>query len=139
MVDDLERERLALERERLRTERQKIAIELGLRRRPHHNLRATKDIWDKFGTFTTFTSSVVIGLAGVFATYAYNNRQLEIQHLEKDREQIRLENQEKISSKIELTKRLEAIFPYVSAMISRREHLVSPCLSRRVSNSWRSD
>jgi hypothetical protein len=63
-----------------------------------------KDVWDKLGTLTTLISSVVIGAAGVLATYEYNTKELAIKHVEKEAEEQR-----------ELTKRLEALFKFVSS------------------------
>jgi hypothetical protein len=74
-----------------------------------------KDFWDKIGTLTTLISSVVIGAAGVAATYLYNNRELDIKHLEKEQEEGRLSAQAKANAQVELTKRLEGLYKFVSS------------------------
>ncbi len=78
-----------------------------------------KDIWDKIGTLTTLISSVVIGAAGVAVTYLYNNRELDIKHIEKQAEEARLDAQTKAGAQVELTKRLEALFKFVSSENAR--------------------
>src|SRR5215471_3091317 len=76
---------------------------------------ASKDIWDKISTLTTLISSVVIGAAGVAATYLYNNKELEVKHIERQQEEDRLERQADASVKVERTKRLEALYKFVSS------------------------
>src|SRR5947209_10326000 len=78
-----------------------------------------KDIWDKIGTLTTLISSVVIGAAGIAVTYLYNNRELDIKHIEKQAEEARLDAQTKAEAQVELTKRLEALFKFVSSENAR--------------------
>ena len=78
-----------------------------------------KDIWDKIGTLTTLISSVVIGAAGVAVTYLYNNRELDIKHIEKQAEEARLDAQTKAGAQVELTRRLEALFKFVSSENAR--------------------
>jgi hypothetical protein len=36
---------------------------------------AAKDFWDKLGSVSTFLSSVVIGIVGLWFTNSYNDRQ----------------------------------------------------------------
>jgi hypothetical protein len=60
-------------------------------------------------------SSVVIGAAGVAATYVYNNHELEIKHEEKEAEENRLQAQAEISRQIETNRRLEALFKCISS------------------------
>ena len=74
-----------------------------------------KDFWDKLGAVTVLISSVVIGAAGVAATYVYNNHELEIKHEEKEAEEKRLQAQAEISRQIETNRRLEALFKYISS------------------------
>jgi hypothetical protein len=78
-----------------------------------------KDFWDKIGTLTTLISSVVIGAAGVAATYLYNNRELDIKHLEKQQEEARLDAQEKANAQVQLTKRLEDLYKFVASPTDR--------------------
>jgi hypothetical protein len=78
-----------------------------------------KDIWDKLSALTTLISSVVIGAAGVAATYVYNNKQLDISHSERLREQDRLDTQTKVAALVEHTKRLEALYKFISSENAR--------------------
>jgi hypothetical protein len=78
-----------------------------------------KDIWDKLSALTALISSVVIGAAGVGATYIYNTKQLDITHTERLREQERLEAQTKVASLVEHTKRLEALYKFISSENAR--------------------
>jgi hypothetical protein len=78
-----------------------------------------KDIWDKIGTLTTLIASVVIGAAGVAATYVYNNRELDTKHLEKEEEEARLASQATASAQVERTKRLESLYKFVSSDTAR--------------------
>jgi hypothetical protein len=73
----------------------------------------SKDIWDKLSTLTTLISSVVIGGAGVAATYLYNNRELEIKHIEKQEEEGRLQNQAAAANQVQTVKQLEELFKLV--------------------------
>ena len=45
-----------------------------------------KDRWDKLAAIAPFVSGAMIGVIGIYATSAYNARQLETQALQKDRE-----------------------------------------------------
>jgi hypothetical protein len=74
-----------------------------------------KDIFDKMGSFTTVISSGVIGVAGIIATYLYNNRQLRIKHLENQQEEARLSAQAKASSQVERINRLEGLYKFVAS------------------------
>lgn len=74
-----------------------------------------KDVWDKLSTLSTLVSTVVIGAAGVLATYLYNNRELEIKHLEKEQEEGRLREQAASGQRIELTKQLDSLYKYISS------------------------
>ena len=72
-----------------------------------------KDGWDKLAALTTLISSVVIGGAGVAATYIYNNHELQIKHQEKEAEEKRISEQAKTAYLLETNRRLEALFKYV--------------------------
>jgi hypothetical protein len=85
------------------------------RRAPATSGGGGKDGWDKLATLTTLISSVVIGAAGVAATYIYNNRELQIKHDEKVAEEKRLNEQAKEANELEITTRLEVLFKYVSS------------------------
>lgn len=48
--------------------------------------KPSKDLWDKFASISTFLSGVIVALIGIYATSVYNQRQLESQRIQKERE-----------------------------------------------------
>jgi hypothetical protein len=96
-----------------RNSRKKLENKLAAAHTP--DIPKAKDIWDKLGTLTTAISSIVIAGAGIVATYIYNERQLQLGEIDKQREEARLEAQMRSTSQVEQTKLLVSLYDYISS------------------------